>query len=110
MDEASEDDLFELNVLSNLAEISSDVVDFPVPPAIINGNFLSPFKWDGYSYGLNKPGVNEDGSLTGYYICSKKKSKDCRATAILYTNRIFDVRRSHTCDRMVNIRCKIRVS
>jgi hypothetical protein len=75
MDEASEDDLFELNVLSNLAEISSDVVDFPVPPAIINGNFLSPFKWDGYSYGLNKPGVNEDGSLTGYYICSKKKVK-----------------------------------
>jgi hypothetical protein len=37
MDQPSEEDLFELNILSNHSEIPYDVADFPVPPAVING-------------------------------------------------------------------------
>jgi hypothetical protein len=38
MDRPSEEDLFELNVLLNRSEIPSDIADFPVPPAVINGH------------------------------------------------------------------------
>jgi hypothetical protein len=33
----TEEDLFMLNILSNQSEIPSNVADFPVPPAVING-------------------------------------------------------------------------